>query len=718
MANLQAWWTNFSAYMATLTTQEGKINSWQYLAMLLGAAVVLLLLLLILYIMKSGQMHRERKVKERISTLISHLCDIYTQVEEVDFDKGEATVYSMKDGAVEVTHVPAKKLEELIAEFHPDDAEKYTPNALKVIIERAMKTCSQEELIVREANSDGTYQWMSYLFQGVHRDNQHHRNCLFLKHSVDDVKRKELEQQEQVKKALSIAKDAAESKGRFMVNLSKEIRTILDSIAGYLGLATIEEDHQKQQEYVKQSKEQTTHLLRLVKNVVDITSLENGNIELDNTLFDFENNLHSLSEMFVKEAKQKNIGFDMQLKDLKVPYVQGDKLRLNQILINILSNAFKFTEPGGQVNCLVRQKGLKNKKVYMEFAISDTGKGIPKEYLERVFMPFEPGKQENGATGSGLGLAITYNLVHMMGGVISVTSQEGQGTKFVLEVPFGYTEEKNRNMEEIQVFPFVKALVVDDQENSCKYLEALLKKFNVETAIVTSGSAALSALNEANIKGKPFNLCLLDWKMPGMNGLELAKKIKEMNFKKLKVAMASGHDLSVIRNEGEAVGLCAMLEKPLFAANIFSLLMENFEEEANDLKEQTHHYDFKSARVLVAEDNDINAELIVKLLEKANCKVERVTNGQEACEKFGTTKAGFYQAIFLDVDMPEIDGCETAKLIRMSDHPEGPTIPLIAMTDHALSEDVAKALGAGMNSFVEKPLVAEKLYSALQNFME
>jgi len=716
MANLQAWWTNFSAYMATLTTQEGKLNSWQYLAMLVGALCFFLLLLLILYVIKSGQCNRERKIKEKISILISHLCDVYTQVEEVDFDKGETTVYAMKEGEVEVSTKPVQKLEAIVANFHPDDAEKYTPNALQVIVERAMKTCSQEELIVREANNDGTYQWMSYLFQGVRRDNQHHRNCLFLKHSVDDVKRKELEQQEQVKKALALAQDAAESKGQFMVNLSKEIRTILDTIAGYLGLACVEEDVDKRQNYVVESKDQTTHLLRLVKNVVDITSLENGNIELENTLFDFENNLHALSEMFVKEAKQKNIGFDMQLKDIKVPYVQGDKLRLNQILINILSNAFKFTEPGGQVNCLVKQKGLKNKKVYMEFTITDTGRGIPKEYLERVFMPYEPGKQENGSTGSGLGLAITYNLVHMMGGVISVTSQEGQGTQFVLEVPFGYTEEKNRNMEEIQVFPFVKALIVDDQENSCKYLEALLKRFNVETAIATSGSTALSTLNAANLQGKPFNLCLLDWKMPGLDGLEVAKKLQEMKFKNLKVAMVSGHDLSVIKAQGAELGFCAMLSKPLFAANIFSLLMDNFEDQANDLKEQTHQYDFKGAQILVAEDNDINAELIVKLLERANCKVERVINGQEACEKFGTAKAGYYDAIFLDVDMPEIDGCEAAKLIRMSDHPEGPTIPLIAMTDHALSDDVAKALAAGMNSFIEKPIVEEKLYSTLQNF--
>ena len=718
MANLQAWWTNFSAYMATLQTQEGKINSWQYLVMLAAALFVILLFMLILYIIKSGQMHRERKIKEKISTLISHLCDVYSQVEEVDFEKGEATVYAMKNGEVEVTTQPVKNMEEIAANFHPDDAEKYTPNALRVIVERAMKTCSQEELIVRETSTDGTFQWMSYLFQGVRRDNQHHRNCLFLKHSVDDVKRKELEQAEQVKKALAIAQDAAESKGQFMVNLSKEIRTILDTIAGYLGLATVEEDADKRQEYVAQSKDQTTHLLNLVKNVVDITSLENGNIELDNTLFDFENNLHGLSEMFVKEAKQKNIGFDMQLKDIKVPYVQGDKLRLNQILINILSNAFKFTEAGGQVNCLVKQKGLKNKKVYMEFTITDTGRGIPKEYLERVFMPFEPGKQTEGTTGSGLGLAITYNLVHMMGGVISVTSQEGEGTQFVLELPFGYTEEKNRNMEEIQVFPFVKALIVDDQENSCKYLEALLKRFNVETAITTSGSAALSALNEANLQGKPFNLCLLDWKMPGMDGLEVAKKIQDMKFKNLKVAMVSGHDLSVITKQAAPLGFCAMLNKPLFAANVFSLLMENFEEQANDIKEQTNRYDFKGAQILVAEDNDINAELIVKLLEKANCKVERVANGQEACEKFGTAKAGYYDAIFLDVDMPEIDGCEAAKLIRMSDHPEGPTIPLIAMTDHALSEDVAKALAAGMNSFIEKPIVAEKLYNTLHNFKQ
>lgn len=717
MVNLGAWWNNLQAYIGNMATPDGKVANWQHLVTALGIMALLLVFMLILYIMKSGQMHRERKGKEKISRLIAHLCDVYEQVEEVDFDNKIATVYTIKDGDVDVNNVEAKKLEEVAKSLHPEDGAKYTVEALRIIVERAMKTCSQEELVVREKREDGTYQWMSYLFQGVRRDNQHHRNCLFLKHCVDDIKSKELEHGEQMKKALSMAKDAAEAKGQFMVNLSKEIRTVLDTIVGYLGLAEAEENPEKLSDYVSKSKEQTTHLLNVIKNVVDITSLETGNIELDNTLFDFEDNLHIISEMFVKEAKHKDIGFDMQLKDIKIPYVQGDRLRLNQILINILSNAFKFTAAGGQVNCVIRQKGLKNKKVYMEFSITDTGKGIPKEYLERVFVPFEQNSKTSDSSGSGLGLAITYNLVHMMGGIIAVNSEENKGTTFNLEIPFDYTEARNRNMEEIQTFPFVKALVVDDQENSCKYLEQLLKKFNVETTICTSGSAALNLLNEAHGKGKPFNLCLLDWKMPGMDGLAVGKKLQEMNFKELKVVMISGHDLSVLKPDADKLGFCAMLNKPLFAANIFSLLMDNFAAETNDLRENTHQYDFKGARILVAEDNDINAELVVKLLEKVNCKVDRVSDGKAVCEKFGATGTGYYEAILLDVDMPEIDGCEAAKLIRMSDHPEGQTIPLIAMTDHALSEDVAKALSCGMNSFVEKPLAAEKLYSTLKNFM-
>ena len=272
-------------------------------------------------------------------------------------------------------------------------------------------------------------------------------------------------------------------------------------------------------------------------------------------------------------------------------------------------------------------------------------------------------------------------------------------------------------MGQAQQFTFVKALVVDDQENSCKYLAQLLRKFNVEVAIATNGVDALKLLSEAAISGKAFNLCLLDWKMPAMDGLEVAKKIQEMALQDLNIVMVTGYDFITIKEEAKALGIKELLNKPLFETNIFAILMNNFREEANVLEAAEPRYDFKGAHILVAEDNDINADIVTKMLENANFKVDRVSNGQEACEQFGKQEPGYYEAILMDMQMPEIDGPEATKLIRMSDHPEGQTIPIIAMTDNVLAEDVAKALADGMNSHVDKPIEKEKLYSTLQNFM-
>ena len=720
MVNLAAIQANAQNFQAYLTTPEGQLGTWHYLTVGLGCVLFLVLLLLILYAMKSGQMHRERKRKEEIATLIAHLCEAYDRVEELDLDNKTATVYSMQEGEVNVETCPLESFEAMSARLHPDDSTKYSPKIISNIMERVMKTCTQEELIVREKTEQGTYEWMSYLFQGIRRDNQYHRNCLFLKHSVDLVKSKELEQREQLQKALAMAKEAAEAKGQFMSRLSHEIRVPLDAIVGYLSLASDETSTAKINDYIDKSNSAAQRLLDVINDVLDISALENGDMVLNSTLFDFKECMEAINNMFTEQAKQKNIGFTMAVKDVDAEYVVGDKLRTSQVLINILSNAIKFTPAGGQVSCLVKQKEIKNKKVFMQFEISDTGKGIPKEYLQKIFVPFE--QKTNTApgeySGTGLGLAITHNLVSMLGGVMTAASTEGEGTVFKLELPFEYKPEHNRNLEQIQKFPFVKAIVVDDQENSCRYLAQLLHKFNAEVAIATSAETALKLIREAKMSQTPFNLCLLDWKMPNMDGLELAKKLQELPVPELKVVMVTGYDFSTIKKEAAEVGIIGLFNKPLFASNIFSILMENFREQVTEKLQTEPRYDFKGQHILVAEDNDINAEIIVRMLENVNFKVDRVTNGKDACQKFGEAEVNYYGAILMDIQMPEIDGCEAAKLIRMSDHPEGQTIPIIAMTDNVLAEDVAKAISSGMNSHLDKPINKELLYSTLKNFMK
>jgi len=718
MTNVQELQAQVNNFFTWLAAEAGKLAGQNNIGAGVAVIAAIAVILLIMYLLKARQVKKEREVKNKIALLILHLCDAYDQVEEWNFETKTASVYSVNDDVVEVTPREIKGPGDLLKDMYPEDAANYSEEKLRLIFERVMKTCTQDELVVRVKNSKGSYEWASYLLQGVKRDNHHHRNCLVMKHSVDNVKSKELERGEQMQKAMTTAKNSAEAKGRFMSRLSRELRTSLDAIISYLSLAKEEENKDKADDYIAKSDERAKHLRNVISDVLDIAAIENGDMKLENVLFDFEENLHSVGELFSKEAKRTNIGFDIQVKDLSMQYVQGDKLRLNQILINILNNAFKFTKSGGQVNCLVRQKELKNKKVYMEFSISDTGKGIPKEYLKKIFLPFEETKSgDNAKLSTGLGLAITNNLVHMLGGVIDVTSEEGKGSVFNLIIPFEYSSEHNRNMAEIQTFPFVKALIVDDQENSCKYLETLLKKFSVETKITTGGQQAIQILTEAYAANKPFNLCLLDWKMPGMDGLTVAKKIKELNMKDLRVILVTSSDFKAIEHESPELGITSMVNKPLFTATIFSILMENFSEEAAALNRSQPKFDFKGARVLVAEHNDITAELVVKLLEKVNFKVDKVSDGKTACEKFGSAEPRFYDGILLDLDLPEIDGTETAKIIRMSDHPEGQTIPIIAMVDNVLSEDVAKAISNGMNSYVEKPIDKDKLYNTLSNLL-
>lgn len=718
MTNVQGLQAQANNFFAWVVTEIAKLAGNNNLGAGFSAVAFIAILLLIMYLLKSKQVNKERQIKNKIALLILHLCDAYAQVEEWNFDNKTASVYSVADEVVEVNQRKITGPGELLQDMYPEDAEKYSEEKLRLIFERVMKTCTQEEIIVRVKNEKGSYEWMSYLLQGVKRDNQHHRNCLVMKHSVDNVKSKELERGEQMQRAMTTAKKSAEAKGRFMSRLSRELKTPLDAIISYLALAGEEDNKAKADEYIAKSDERAKHLRDVISDVLDIAAIENGDIKIETVLFDFEENLHSVGDIFSKEAKRNNIGFDIQVKDLSMRYVEGDKLRLNQILINILNNAFKFTQPGGQVNCLVKQKELKNKKVYMEFAITDTGKGIPQEYLKKIFLPFEETQSGDKAKlSTGLGLAITNNLVHILGGVINVASEEGKGSSFNLIIPFEYSAEHNRNMEEIQTFPFVKALVVDDQENSCKYLEALLKKFSVETKITTGGQQAIQILSEAYAANKPFNLCLLDWKMPGMDGLTVAKKIKELNLKGLKVILVTSSDFNSITEEREELGITAMVNKPLFTATIFSILMENFSEEVAALNSSQPKFDFKGARVLVAEHNEITSELVVKLLEKVNFKVDKVTDGKDACEKFGTAEPRYYDAIIVDLDLPEIDGTEVAKIIRMSDHAEGQTIPIIALVDNVLSEDAAKAISCGMNSYVEKPIDKDKLYNTLSNLL-
>jgi len=696
----------------------------QNIAMGIAAAIFILLLflllLLLIHLFNSKRLKLLRENKAVLEELISYLCMTYDQVEKIDVDNSIVTSYSLENGELVVKKGEFKDINLVRENFHPDDAIGLENNAVKNIMDRVMKTCSQEEIIVREKNAAGQYQWMAYLFQGVHCDKQYHRNCLLLKRNINDFKSKELEQREKLQDALSIAQHSSEAKGNFMAHMSHEIRTPLNAIIGYLSLAKEESSREAVDNFLCKSDISAKHLLNIVNDVLDMSAIERGKMKVNNDLFDFKQTITVIGNMFYEQAREKNIDFEILLVDVEEEFVIGDRLRLNQILVNLLSNAMKFTAAGGKVNCIIRQMAIRNKKVFMHFEVIDTGKGMSQEYLKKIFTPFEQENSEIAASygGSGLGLSITKNLVQMLNGVITVESEEGKGSTFKVDIPFEFDLEHHKTLAQLPDFSFVKALIVDDQENSAKYIAELLNKFGVATSITNSGAKALECIAASNAEGNPFHLCILDWQMPDMDGLETAKKIAGLTGPVMKIIMVTGYDYSKIMDEAKKNGVGRFMNKPIFNSNIFDLLVENFGDRAVKIEKEQTSFDFKGRHILLAEDNDINADVITRLLEKANTKVDRAVNGQEVCEMFGKSGEGYYCAILMDIQMPEINGCEATRLIRMSDHVAAKSIPIIAMTANDSSDDVNEALSCGMNSHLCKPIDKINLYSTLENLMK
>ena len=695
---------------------------YKYQNVALGIALLIFFLVLFgfSHLFKSKRLKLAREKQAALEELLSYLCLTYEKIEKIDVENNVVSSFALEQGELEVKTNKLKDIDLLMKNFHPEDVAGLENITVKNIVDRVMKTCAQEELIVREKDAKGNYQWVSYLFKGVRSDKQYRRNCLLLKRNINELKSKELKQREQLQNALIMAQQSAAAKGNFMSHMSHEIRTPLNTIVGYLNLAKEEDSKENLQSFLAKSDVAAKNLVSVVNDILDMSDIESGKMKINNSLFDFKQTIAAIGKNFYEQAKEKDVAFEIILTDVDEDFVIGDKFRLNQILVNLLANAIKFTSSGGTVTFSVKQMAIHNKKVFMHFEVSDTGKGISPDFMKNIFTPFEQESSEIAVTygGSGLGLSITNNLVKMLNGAITVESEEDKGSVFNVELPFEFDPEHHKNMGEKRDFSFVKAIIVDDQENSARYIEQLLNKFGVATTIANSGEKALKYITESSEEGHPFQLCFMDWQMPEMNGLETAKKILELKIPAIKIVLVTGYNYSEILEEAKALGIGSVITKPVFNSSIFDLLLSSFGNKLLETETGDISYDFKGKNILLAEDNNINADIVSRLLEKMNLKVDRAINGQEVCEMFGKAESGHYGAILMDIQMPEIDGYEATKLIRMSDHTDAKTIPVLAMTANVLSEDVAKALACGMNGHIGKPIDTKNLYHVLEKFMK
>ena len=606
--------------------------------------------------------------------------------------------------------------------IHPEDRSaietRVTEDALRQLIDQNANwyfECRMRRV--------GGWHWYSHTILAVPRSHSHPASYILFRKDIDTTKQVEAAQHQVLKDALETARHASEAKGSFLSRMSHEIRTPLNAIIGYLTLAQLPDAAAaKIQHCLKSSEAASRHLLSIINDVLDISAIESGRFKISQEAFNLRQHLLPITQFFYTQAKEKKITFDSLLQNVDEEWILGDALRIKQILMNLLSNAIKFTPAGGQVTLTVQQTTLDAQRLLIKFIVTDTGIGMRPEYLTRIFTPFEQESAETAQNfgGTGLGLSITKNLVSLMHGSIEVNSMPQQGSTFTVSLPFqiapqDHSPEKERNL--LSTFSHVHALVVDDKPEECDYLQSLLNRCSVRSDAVTSGRSALNAIQQKEPTADAYDFCILDWKMPDMDGVETARRIRQASQRDLPIIVITAYDTNEVEEAALAAGARRVIAKPLFPSTIFDLLVTYFghHNKPEPATPQEKHQ-LSGIHILLVEDNEMNREIAVAILQESGLSIETAINGKDAVEQFTASAPGTYQCIFMDIQMPVMNGYDATRAIRRSSHPEAATIPIIAVTADVFSEDVARALACGMNDYISKPIDYKKLIQALLKF--
>ena len=585
--------------------------------------------------------------------------------------------------------------------------------------------CDREKVNgqIEELDAEGS---VSYEGEWIHKksgERRWFRGTVYIT-SVNDSKRyvavlsdrtQERQNQQTLTEALEIAKSANESKSVFLSNMSHDIRTPMNAIVGFSALMQRDANNpDKVREYTRKIASSSQHLLGLINDVLDMSKIESGKTTLNISEISLAQLVEELMSMMQPQAKAKHQDFKIYVRDICNEEVLGDRLRINQILINIISNALKYTPENGKVEMTVMQLPQRTKNFGLfRFIISDNGIGMSKEYLETIFQPFsrETTKKTLGIQGTGLGMAITKNLVDLMGGTIEVKSELDKGSVFTLDLELRIREGEI-DPEFWQKHGLTRLLVVDDEEDICKGIRYAMADTGVQIEYAPGGLPAVAMAQKAQDEGNGYNLMLIDWQMPDINGIETARRIRKIVPSEVPIMILSAYDLSEVEEEGIEAGIDGFMPKPFFLSN-FRNLVDNLKTHHNTKEESEEQDDILSGkRILAAEDIDLNVEILIELLKMAGAECEWAKDGREAVEKFEQSVPGYYDLILMDVQMPVMNGYDATKAIRQSGHSQAETVPIIAMTANAFSEDVKDALDAGMNAHVAKPIDMEQLKAA------
>ena len=600
--------------------------------------------------------------------------------------------------------------------FVPDEEKDTVEKALYLEKVRAELATNQSYVTDISCKLNGEIFYKRFVFYPVSREADFY---ILLKADTTAVRREQIARNEQLRLALNEAKQASVAKTAFLSSMSHEIRTPMNAIIGLDNIALKEPNiSPRTKDHLEKIGASARHLLGLINDILDMSRIESGRMTLKNEEFSFGAILEQINTMIGAQCRDRKLNYLPEIIGKVDEYYIGDSMKLKQVLINILGNAVKFTPTGGTVTFSIERTQKFEDKSTLRFIVKDTGIGMDKDYLPKIFDAFtqEDLTTTNVYGGSGLGMAITKSIVEMMNGNISVKSEKGVGSEFTVNVTF---KNSDRTLENQRILPEnLSVLVIDDDPIALEHARIVLDELGIASDSCQSGSEGLRMINLRHVRRQDYNLILIDLKMPGLDGFETAKAIRAQAGDNIVLIICTAYNWDMLKDKTPDIKIDGFISKPLFAANVLEELEKIFLRRQNEnAAHKKKSVELTGRRVLLAEDMFVNAEIMKEVLNMRKVLVEHAENGKLAVEMFSSSPPNHYDAILMDVRMPIMDGLQATEKIRALDRADAKTVPIIAMTANAFDEDVQRSLQAGMNAHLSKPVEPEQLYKTLAEFM-